>query len=311
MPDPIGAAANRLAAVDVGSNTVHVLVADAREHSGEPSLDDVAHYVETPLLGAEVARTGRIGPDKSEETIAALRSVLGRAALHGYGLLVAGATAAVRRAADGAEFLARASDEIGTPVRLISEKREAELSFEGVAGRHAVQDRWLMADVGGGSTEVVVAHERHMEGWVSLELGSGSYAERFLSDPPGPGERERLRAAAFERVRDAPEAAVRKLVVTGGTASNLPLVIAPGRRLELVRVTDLTEAAQRLDAAPAAESAERFGLPEARVRALRGGVEILLLLLDHYGLDSFEVSYEGLRHGMLLAYLRCGDDWWR
>src|SRR5207253_1126104 len=101
-----------------------------------------AHYVETPQLGAEVARTGRIGPHKGEETIAALRSVLSSASEHGYGKLVAGATAAVRVAADGAEFLARASAEIDTPVRLISEKREAELSFDGVASRHADDDRW-------------------------------------------------------------------------------------------------------------------------------------------------------------------------
>src|SRR5207237_4901351 len=97
---PPGAAHQRLAAVDVGSNTVHVLVADAREQDGEGRLDDVAHYVETPQLGAEVTRTSRIGTRKAEETIAALRSVLASASRHGYGRLVAGATAGVRRAAD-------------------------------------------------------------------------------------------------------------------------------------------------------------------------------------------------------------------
>src|SRR5207237_6910357 len=74
-----GAAPQRLAAVDVGSNTVHVLVADAREQDGEGRLDDVAHYVETPPLGPEVTRTGRIGAQKAEEAIAALRSVVASA----------------------------------------------------------------------------------------------------------------------------------------------------------------------------------------------------------------------------------------
>jgi exopolyphosphatase/guanosine-5'-triphosphate,3'-diphosphate pyrophosphatase len=299
-----------LAAVDVGSNTVHVLVAEVHEHDQGPRLQDVAHHVEMPQLGAEVARTGRIGPRKSEETIAALRSVLGRAADNGYDHLVAGATAAVRRAADGAEFLARASKEIGTPVRLISDRREAELSFDGVASRHAAPKGWLMADVGGGSTELVVANGRHLEGWASLELGSGSFAERFLSDPPLPGERDQLRAAAMERVREAPDSAATKFVVTGGTAANLPVVLSRRRPPSLLTTAALLVTAGRLDSAPATEVAAAVGLSEGRVRALRGGVEILLLLLDYYGLDRFHVSYEGLRHGMLLAYLACGDDWW-
>jgi exopolyphosphatase/guanosine-5'-triphosphate,3'-diphosphate pyrophosphatase len=299
-----------LAAVDVGSNTVHVLVAEVHEHDQGPRLEDVVHHVEMPQLGAEVARAGRIGPEKAEETIAALRSVLARAADHGYDHLVAGATAGVRRAADGAEFLARASREIGTPVRLISERREAELSFNGVASRHAAPKGWLMADVGGGSTELVVANGRHLERWASLELGSGSFAGRFLSDPPAGGERERLRAAAVERVREAPDSTATKLVVTGGTAANLPVVLSRRRPPSLLTTSALLVAADRLDAAPAAEVAAAVGLSEGRVRALRGGVEILLLLLDYYGLDRFHVSYEGLRHGMLLAYLACGDDWW-
>jgi exopolyphosphatase/guanosine-5'-triphosphate,3'-diphosphate pyrophosphatase len=305
VPNP-----HRLAAVDVGSNTVHVLVADVDEHDGGPRLQDVAHHVEMPQLGAEVARTGRIGREKAEETIAALRSVLARATELGYAHLVAGATAGVRSAADGAEFLARASKEVGAVVRLISDRREAELSFSGVASRHAAKKGWLMADVGGGSTELVVAHGRHLERWASLDLGSGSFAGRYLSDPPDRGERERLRAAAMERVRDAPDSSATKLVVTGGTAANLPVVLSRQRPPSLLTTSALLVAAERLDAAPATEVAAAVGLSEGRVRALRGGVEILLLLLDYYGLDRFHVSYEGLRHGMLLAYLACGADWW-
>jgi exopolyphosphatase/guanosine-5'-triphosphate,3'-diphosphate pyrophosphatase len=301
----------RLATVDVGSNTVHVLVADVEPHDAETRVRDIAHYVEMPQLGAEVTRNGRIGPEKSEETIAALCAVLARAAEHGYGVLVAGATAGVRAAADGAEFLARASTGIGAPVRLISEKREAELSFDGVASRHAAEDRWLMADVGGGSTELVVATGRHLERWASLELGSGSLAELFLSDPPKPGDRERLRAAAVGGIREVPSSQASKLVATGGTATNLPLVVSRDEPPHLLSASDLLVAARRLDRGPAVDLGAAFGLPEARVRALRAGIEILLLLLDHYGLDSLHVSNEGLRHGMLLAYLRCGDDWWR
>jgi exopolyphosphatase/pppGpp-phosphohydrolase len=305
MPGEGAAGRRRLAAVDVGSNTVHALVAKG----WDAQLEDIAHYVEMPELGVTVQRTGCIGEEKKQEVIAALRSVLHRAAEHGFEHLVAGATAAVRKAADREEFLAAASDALGVPVRLISERREAELSFYGVASRHAHKRTWLMMDMGGGSTELVVAEGMRMERWVSLELGSGSFAARYLSDPPREGEREALRAAALPIVRKAPECDPQKLVMTGGTASNLPLVISSENPPSVLDLPALLKAAERLDQAKAAEIAEQTGLPEARVRALRGGVEILLLLLDFYGLDRLHVSFEGIRHGMLLAYLEKGDDW--
>ena len=73
----------------------------------------------------------------------------------------------------------------------------------------------------------------------------------------------------------------------------------------------LVAAKGRLDAEPAADLAAATSLSDARVRALRAGVEVLLLLLERYRLDRLHVSFEGLRHGMLLSYLACGDHWWR
>jgi len=297
----------RLAAVDIGSNSVHVLVADVR--AGQ--LHDVAQYFEMPELGPAVDKTGEIGPAKAAEALDALDSVLGRAREHGYEHLVAGATAAIRRARDSEQFLARASARAVVPVRLIDEHREAELSFDGVASRHAANHIWLMGDMGGGSTELVVANGQEMLQSVSLPLGSGTFAARYLSDPPQPGEREALRAAALSEVRHAPEHEPQKLVMTGGTATNLPLVLSRQTPPAVLSTAALLTAGERLDAAPAADVAAQVGLPEARVRALRGGVELLLLLLDFYGLAQFHVSHEGLRHGMLLAWLRYGEDWWR
>lgn len=291
----------------MGSNTVHALVADA----SDGRLEDVGHFVEMPELAATVASTGRIGPAKAEEVIAALRAVLAQAHKLGYEQLVAGATAAVRKATDREGFLARASGAIGVPMRLIDAQREAELSFLGVASLHAARGGWLMGDLGGASTELVVAEDRRLLAWVSLDVGSGALADRFLSDPPRPGEREALRAAALPEVRRAPECETRKLVMTGGTAANLPPVLSRQSPPSVLDTSALLAAADRLDTRPAAEVAAATGLSEARVRALRGGVEVLLLLLDFYGLDRIHVSHEGLRHGMLLAYLERGDDWWR
>lgn len=295
----------RLAAVDIGSNTIHALVVDAVEGK----LEEVAHFVEMPSLGAVVARSGRIG-DKSEEAIAALRSVVDQAHATGFEHLVAGATAAVRRAADAEEFLRRCSEAIGVPVRLISPEREAQLSFAGVARHHAVRRQWLMADLGGGSTELVVAEHHQIRAWRSLPIGSGVLAAKHLSDPPREGEHEALRAEAVALLKDAPECEPTRIVATGGTASNLPLVVSRARPPKVLSRSALLRAARDLDQAPAAELEQRYMLRPGRVAAMRGGVEVLLLLLDWAGLDRLHISIEGLRHGMILAYLERGEDWY-
>jgi exopolyphosphatase / guanosine-5'-triphosphate,3'-diphosphate pyrophosphatase len=296
----------RLAAVDVGSNTVHALVADVVRGK----LVEVAHFVEMPELGAQVARTGSIGP-RGAAVIRSLRSVAGQARAQGAEVVIAGATQAVRQAVDGAEFARKAGEAIGVTVHVISAGREAHLSFLGVASRHAARREWAMVDLGGASTEVVVARGREMGKAVSLPVGSGVLASTHLSDPPRPEERARMRKEALRELIKAPDAEVERLVATGGTASNLPVVLSRRSPPAVLTTSDLLTCEARLDAGRAAEVGGRLGLPAPRVKALRAGIEVLLLLLDWYGLSVLQVSHEGLRHGMLLAYLEHGQEWWR
>ena len=108
----------------------------------------------------------------------------------------------------------------------------------------------------------------------------------------------------------APDGEVDRLVATGGTASNLPSVLARRNPPSVLTTADLLACEARLDRGRASGIADQVGLPAARVKALRAGVEVLLLFLDWYGLALLHVSHEGLRHGMLLAYLERGEDWW-
>lgn len=296
----------RLAAVDVGSNTVHALVADVVRGR----LEDVAHYVEMPELGARVAKTGAIGPG-AKAAIRALRSVVARARSHNFDVLIASATQAVREAVDGPEFARAAGEAIGATVHVISAGREAELSFLGVASRHAVRREWVMVDLGGGSTEVVIARGREMLRSATLPIGSGVLASIYLSDPPRPDDRARMRKAALRELAHAPDGEVERLVATGGTASNLPLVLTHRNPPAVLTTADLLTCEARLDAGRATEVAAAVRLPPNRVKAMRAGVEALLLFLDWYGLALLQISHEGLRHGMLLAYLARGNDWWR
>ncbi len=296
----------RLAAVDVGSNTVHALVADVVRGR----LVEVAHYIEMPELGAQVARTGAIGP-RAKTAIRALRSVVAKARTHNYEVLIAGATQAVRQASDREAFAREAGSAIGTPLRIVGAHREAELSFQGVAANHAGRREWLMVDLGGASTEIAVGNARKMVRSATLPIGSGVLASTHLSDPPKPEERARMRRAALRELAQAPDAEVERLVATGGTASNLPQVLAKRNPPAVLTTADLLTCESRLDSGRAAEVAVKVGLPPNRVKAMRAGVEVLLLLLDWYGLAVLHVTHQGLRHGMLMAFLERGEEWWR
>jgi exopolyphosphatase/pppGpp-phosphohydrolase len=296
----------RLAALDIGSNTVHVLVADVVRGK----LEEVAHYVEMPELGPHVARTGDIGA-RGATALRAMRKVLGEARRDGFETLIACATEAVRQATDREAFARQAEAVLTVPLHIISGEREAELSFLGAASRHASRREWVLIDLGGGSTEVVIARESEMIRSTKLAIGSGVLSAKFLSDPPRPEERARLRRAALRVMAGAPDGDVDRLVATGGTASNLPSVLARRNPPPLLTTADLLQCEARLDRHRASEVARELEMPVPRVKALRGGVETLLLFLDWYGLAVLHVSHEGLRHGMLLSYLQRGEDWWR
>ena len=120
-----------------------------------------------------------------------------------------------------------------------------------------------------------------------------------------------MRRAALRELAHAPDADVERLVATGGTASNLPQVLAKRNPPTVLTTADLLTCERRLDAGRAADVAIKVGLPPNRVKAMRAGVEVLLLLLDWYGLAVLQVSRQGLRHGLLLAHLERGEDWWK
>jgi exopolyphosphatase/guanosine-5'-triphosphate,3'-diphosphate pyrophosphatase len=296
----------RLAALDIGSNTVHVLVADVVRGK----LEDVAHHVEMPELGPTVSRTGAIG-SRGAVALRAVRKVLAAARKHGYDELIASATEAIRQARDGAAFVRQASAILGVQVHVVSAHREAELSFLGAASRHGIRREWALVDLGGASTEVVIARGDEILRWVTLPIGSGVLADTYLSDPPKPYERARLRKAALRELTRAPDGDVDRLVATGGTASNLPAVLSRRNPPVVLTSADILTVESRLDRGRARQVAGETGLPLNRVKAMRGGIEELLLLLDWFGLALLHVSHEGLRHGMLLAYLKQGEDWWR
>src|SRR3989442_11704013 len=171
-----------LGVVDIGSNTIRSLIVEAHPDGAFRTLDDER---EVARLAAGLNRQGRLSPAAVRRAVTALKRMaeIGRA--RGVERMAGVATSAIRNAANRRPFVERVRAETGLRVRVISEQEEAELAFESAARSFDLGDRpCAVADVGGGSTEVILALGSHMQQVHSLHLGSVSLTEEFLRSDP-------------------------------------------------------------------------------------------------------------------------------
>jgi exopolyphosphatase/guanosine-5'-triphosphate,3'-diphosphate pyrophosphatase len=288
----------RRACIDIGSNTTRLLVAAC----DRGRLEEVHQVRSFTQLRRGVLDGGRISPEKIAEVVAVVSSHLALARELGAAEVLGVATAAVRRATNGAELIVAIRDACGLEVVVLSEEQEARMAFIGAATTlgHSPDGELGVVDVGGGSSELVVGIAPDEVRWsTSFAVGSGDLADRYLrSDPPSEGE---LRDA-HDRVQKAfagievPQPA--EAVAVGGTATSLRLFAgavldsaAFGRSLRLL-------ATER-----AAVIAARFGLDAERVRLLPAGLLILQGASELLG-APLQVGRGGLREGVLLEASR-------
>jgi exopolyphosphatase / guanosine-5'-triphosphate,3'-diphosphate pyrophosphatase len=297
----------RLAALDIGSNTIHLLVAEADE-SG--ALVDVDHDLTMPRIGKAVQAGGSVGDEKLAEVCDAVSRFAARARELGAEVLLVGATEAVRKAADAERVLEEVGRAAGVPCTLISPDVEARLSFRGATSAGGGAGVTLVTDIGGGSTECVIGEGGAVEALASVPVGSGVVTERWLrSDPPTAAEREACASGVREALAAAPQGSPVRGIAVGGTATTLPCVLdLPEGDGELDAIA-IVEIRRRLGENPSAEIAARHRIDPVRARVLPGGLELLAAVLERYGLDAVTTSLRGLRHGMILAFVEHGDLW--
>ncbi len=303
------------AAIDIGSNTIHIVVARCRPDD----LDIIADEVEMVRIGESVTASGEISPQKRDVAIATLRRYKELAQQHQADPVLVVATEAIRQASNSAEFLAAVKSETGLDVQLISGDVEATLTFYGAtyelykeAGAPPVVG---VMDLGGGSTELVLARQGKITWETSLPLGSGWLHDRYLpSNPPTYDELEVARAFVSTYVRGL---RIKKrppvLVVTGGSANSLLAMMhhAFGLDMACTRVTlrDLTRCEGLLSALTAEENSQRYQQPVSRALILPAGALIIREMMIRLRLDEIRVSPHGIREGALLAYERQGEHW--
>jgi len=303
------------AAIDIGSNTIHIVVA----RSTPDDLDIVEDKVELVRIGESVTATGEISPQKRDDAIATLRQYKELAEQHDAEQILVVATEAIRQASNSTEFLEDVARETGLHVLLISGTAEATLTFYGAtydeSKKRGAAARLGVMDLGGGSIELVTAKNMQITWRTSIPIGSGWLHDRYLpSNPPTSDELavgHTFLSTYFQgmRLKQRPPL----LIVTGGSANSLLLLARHAFRLDMSsnRLTyhDLTRCEGLLSALTAEEISQRYGQPVARARILPAGALIIQEVMSRLNLQEIAISPHGIREGVLLAYTRYGENW--
>ena len=298
----------KLAAIDIGSNSVHMIVA---EIDGDGNFDIIAREKEMVRLGERSLIEGVLDEEAQVRALGALTRFKRTADAFGVADIIAYATSATREARNGDAFIERVADEVGIHARIIEGTEEGRLIYLGAREVFDFGSRKAMIiDIGGGSVEFILADQRREYLVFSLKLGVRRLHEAFLpSDPPVPEELEALRT----HIRRKVEYVVRKTrrrgvdVVLGssGTARVLAQITSAhaGGGTAFTRREDLQTTVDLLAAMPAASRGEVDGVDDKRRDAILEGAVLMLTLVESFGGDGFEYCDAALREGMIIDYL--------
>lgn len=307
---PDVAATERLAAIDVGSNSIRLSVAEYDPARGLRIIDEVK---DQPRLASGIATTGELDPAAMDRALATLRRMKEVTDRRGARRIRAVATSAVREAGNGRQFVRRVKRETGIVLEVITGDEEANLSFRSVAHHFSLADgRAVIADIGGGSLELIGAVNGLVELTSSLPLGAVRLTETRLTGARSTHkEVTRLRSFVRKRLKKAVNArewAAATIIGSGGTFTNLGRMARARRGFdigeavhgEVVSTAEVEQLLEWLSTKTSAERAVVPGLNPLRADIILAGLAVTAELLDQVGARSLTVSGYGLREGLLL-----------
>ena len=295
-----------LAAIDVGTNSVRLYVADA---SGVTPVQLDRDLVIT-RLGEGVDRSGRLGAEPLRRTVAAVADYHRRATALGAERIRIAATSAVRDASNRDEFLAAVREATGSDGEVLTGDEEARLSFLGATAELSDGAPFLVLDIGGGSTEFVVG-DRVVDKAISLDVGSVRLTERHVRhDPPVVMEIESLRGEADAAAAEAKRVvggSARTLVGVAGTITTVAAAALnlSGYDRDAIHHARLTASrvrsvAARLAAMTSEERRSLPAMPRGREDVIVAGGEILLAVMDGFRFGDVLVSEADILDGLVL-----------
>lgn len=303
----------RLAAIDIGTNSIRCIVVEVDSHGKYMVLDDEKATVR---LGENLAASGAISPAafaRAVDAMARLRKLID-------GLKVtdveAVATSAVRSSSNGGELVAVLSRELGREIKVITGEEEAELVARSVRHNFDMSGkRYMIIDIGGGSVEIMSAVANHVESCYSLELGAVRMTDRFMkSDPVRNTEIERLRRyirSELKQLFAEGRPVVQTFIGSGGTITTLANMVMSMRRqtyttshgFEVLRseVVHLLAMLERKDV-----NALRNvpGLNPDRADIIIAGLVVIDELMKFFGANMVLVNERGIREGLIISCMK-------
>ncbi|MEV0166121.1 exopolyphosphatase/guanosine-5'-triphosphate,3'-diphosphate pyrophosphatase [Nonomuraea fuscirosea] len=303
----------RLGVLDIGSNTVHLLVVDA--HRGARPMPAYSHKVDLRLT-EHLDEEHRLGEQGVERLGRFVEEAVHLAEDKGVEELLAFATSAVREAANGEQVLARIDERCGVHIEVLSGRDEARLTFLAVRRWFGWSSGRLLAfDIGGGSLEIAAGVDEEPDAAVSLPLGAGRLTrDWFTGDPPPADEvrklRRHVRAEIARNVGDIARYGVPdRAVATSKTFKQLARIAGAAPSSDGPYVSrslsrqDMADWAGKLTTMGSAERARLSGVSEGRAAQLAAGALVADAAMDLFEVDRLEVCPWALREGVILRRL--------
>ena len=314
----VNADQRRIAAIDIGTNSFHLLVAAV-----DPKLRTfriIQAEKATTRLGERDPETGELTEAAMQRGLETLRQFRDLAASHRVEQIVTAATSAVREAPNGRDFLQTILDDLGMEVDLVSGPEEARLIYLGVLSGMPFGDRpHLLLDIGGGSTELILADGRDARALTSTRVGAVRLQRDFVRDDPMPPQRRSFLQAFIQGSLEPAVDKVRRrikpgetpvLVATSGTAMAIGSLAAseeerPPRKLHGYRVTrqSLDKVVDRLITMTPAQRRELAPINDRRAEIIVPGALILQTTMKMLGVEEFVLSERALREGLIVDWM--------
>ena len=294
----LGLMARTLAAADIGSNTVHLLVA-ATDGELVTRLDNLSEWVG---LGEVVARSGFISNERIEHLLQALKECRRVAQTRKAESLYVFATEAMRSAKNYEAVLQKIQIDTGIKVNVISPRREAELSLKGSQLDVEGASPEIFFEVGGGSAQIALIKKGKVSDHVSLPIGTGRViAQSGLSNPCPKGTREAAEQYILETLStaDLPKEHARVAVASGGVARGLMRAIHPDGEKSVFR-EELDYIVWSTSRLSTDRIGSRFGVKQRRAQTLLPGAIVYRALMDKFQVSEITVSEFGVREGAIL-----------
>ena len=298
----------RLGAIDIGSNSVRLMVVEVLRGGAYRILDEER---EPTRLGRSVSSLGRLDDDSIDRTVQALRTFKQIAAGYQVSALRTIATCAVREARNGPEFCRRVREEVGLEVEVIPGDREARLAFSSVqhafdlSGKNAI-----VADIGGGSTEIIFDTGGLIESIFSTPLGAVRLTEQFgLGEQAAPADLARLAdevASCLKKRTTRPLFAPHFMVGSGGTFTTLAeLMMAAKKQVDIpvagykVSQAEVRHLLDRLAKMPLRARRSMAGMTPDRADIILAGLTIIDALLTRFRVNTLVIHTRGVRDGLV------------